>query len=155
MNGIKLWKESTTTSSPGTAIQAKIKDIVLEINRKVIKRGVRCTNALRNAELEILKGQRNGKKYRKPYTKKATYCASAPGEVPARRTGALRLQWIGGVEESATPKGVVAVSYLESNVPYASYLEEGTGKMAARPFADKIKKQAEPEIQKIMSESYD
>ena len=151
MNGIKLWKESTTTSSPGTVIQAKIKDIVLEINRKVIKRGVRCTNALRNAELEIL----NGKKYRKPYTKKATYCASAPGEVPARRTGALRLQWIGGVEESATPKGVVAVSYLESNVPYASYLEEGTGKMAARPFADKIKKQAEPEIQKIMSESYD
>ena len=34
------------------------------------------------------------------------------------------------------------------------YLENGTKKMAARPFVDKIKEKATPEIEKIYKEPY-
>ncbi len=86
-----------------------------DINRKVVARGTRVANALRTAELEVLKGNRSGRVYKKPdtYGKSRTkstrkllkdyghklkggqlYRASAAGEAPARRTGALRLQWL-------------------------------------------------------------
>mgnify|MGYP006987796032 CR=1 FL=1 len=37
---------------------------------------------------------------------------------------------------------------------YAGYLENGTKKMTARPFVDKIKEKATPEIEKIYKEPY-
>ena len=61
---------------------------------------MRAVNAIRNAELEVLRGKRSGRVYRKPHTK-SHYTASAPGEPPARRTGNLRLNWNGTVESSA------------------------------------------------------
>ena len=108
-------------------------------------------NALRNAELEVLKGQRGGKRYRKPHSKR-TYQASSPGEPPARRTGALRLQWAKGVEGGSSGSGGAKyTAYIESQVPYAGYLENGTSKMAARPYVEKIKEKALPEIESIFS----
>ena len=63
--------------------------------------------------------------------------------------------WTGGVETQAgSGKGVVVTSYIESNTPYAGYLENGTGKMAARPYVDRIKEKAQPEIDKILNEDY-
>lgn len=49
---------------------------------------------------------------------------------------------------------VEIIAELESNEPYASALENGTSKMAPRPFVDRIKEKAMPEIEKIYSESY-
>lgn len=150
-----LWKESDASNSPGIAIRAKVKDVKLDINRKVASRGTRAVNALRNAELDVLQGQRSGKIYRKPHTKKATYISSAPGEPPARRTGNLRLHWSGQVKrENASNGGIAIVAELESQEPYSSYLENGTSKMAARPFVDKIKEKAKPEVKKIFEEPY-
>ncbi len=135
-------------------IHTAIKNQVVKINQKVASRGVRMVNIIRNAELEVLKGQRNGKVYRKPYSK-ATYTASAPGEPPARRTGNLRMHWNGQVKRNNTFNGgVVIVAELESQESYASYLENGTSKMVARPFVEEIKKKAAPEIKKIYSEPY-
>ena len=59
---------------------------------------------MRNAELEVLKGQRSGRTYRKPHSK-ATYTASAPGEPPARRTGNLRMHWNGQVKSEGSTAG--------------------------------------------------
>ena len=150
---MKLWVDGKAGSA-GSAIRATVKDQVTNINRKVVSRGVRAVNAIRNAELEVLKGQRSGKVYRKPYSK-ATYTASAPGEPPARRTGNLRMHWNGQVKsENASGGGVAIIAELESQESYAGYLENGTSKMAARPFTDKIKEEAMPEIQRIYSEPY-
>lgn len=150
---MKLWVDGKAGSA-GSAIRATVKDQVTNINRKVVSRGVRAVNAIRNAELEVLKGQRSGKVYRKPYSK-ATYTASAPGEPPARRTGNLRMHWNGQVKsENSSSGGVAIIAELESQEPYASYLENGTSKMAARPFTEKIKEKADPEIKRIYSEPY-
>lgn len=150
---MKLWVNGKAGSA-GSAVRATVKDQVTNINRKVVSRGVRAVNAMRNAELEVLKGQRSGRVYRKPFSK-ATYTASAPGEPPARRTGNLRMHWNGQVKsENASSGGVAIVAELESQEPYAGYLENGTSKMAPRPFVDKIKEEAMPEIQRIYSEPY-
>lgn len=150
---MKLWVDGKTGSA-GSAIRATVKDQVTNINRKVVSRGVRAVNAIRNAELEVLKGQRSGKVYRKPYSK-ASYTASAPGEPPARRTGNLRMHWNGQVKsENSSGGGVAIIAELESQESYASYLENGTSKMAARPFTEKIKEKADPEIKRIYSEPY-
>jgi len=146
-----------TTEQASEEIKTAVEKMVTKIKQQTCSRGVRAANALRNAELEILKGQRSGRVYRKPHTKKSTYTASAPGEAPARRTGALRLNWITGVDtKSNSGKGAVSiVAYLESNTPYSGILEYGSSKMAPRPYVEKIKEQAKPEIERIMSESYE
>ncbi len=43
---------------------------------------------------------------------------------------------------------------LESGEKYAAALEKGTSKMAPRPFVERIKEKAMPEIEKIYRESY-
>ncbi len=143
----------TPTQVPESVKQV-VEETVTKINRQVKSRGTRVKNVLRNAELEVLRGKRSGRKYRKPFSKRR-YTASAPGEPPARRTGDLRLKWSGGVEAKTTSgKGTQVTAYLESNTPYAGYLENGTGRMAARPYVEKIKEKAQPEIERIMSEDY-
>lgn len=150
---MKLWVDGKAGGA-GSAVRATVKDQVTNINRKVVSKGVRAVNAIRNAELEVLKGQRSGRVYRKPFSK-ATYTASAPGEPPARRTGNLRMHWNGQVKnENTSGGGIAIVAELESQEPYAGYLENGTSNMAPRPFVDKIKEEAMPEIQRIYSEPY-
>ncbi|MCM1245499.1 MAG: hypothetical protein NC293_07640 [Roseburia sp.] len=150
----KLWKESTSPDSAGVAVRFRVKDVEAGINRQVASRGARTVNVLRNAELEVLKGQRSGKMYRKPHNK-AMYRASAPGEAPARRTGVLRLGWNGRVKRNAAfGRSTSIIAELESTAPYAGYLDNGTSKMAPRPFTDRIIEKAKPEIEKIYREPY-
>lgn len=133
-------------------VREAVEKEVKHINQKVRSKAARVNNALRNAELEVLKGQRGGKRYRKPHSKR-TYQASSPGEPPARRTGALRLQWAKGVDGGSSGSGGAKyTAYIESQVPYAGDLENGTSKMAARPYVEKIKEKALPEIESIFSE---
>lgn len=178
---MNLWENYEYVNKAGKTVQAeravraKVKEVVGDINRRVASRGVRAVNAMRNAQLRVLSGQRSGKVYKKPGTygtaSKATrkllgdyghklrggqlYRASAPGEAPARRTGNLRLHWNGDIKSGRSSGGGVAViAVLESQERYAAALENGTPKMAARPFIEKIKAEAMPEIQKIYSEPY-
>lgn len=155
-------------------VMKRVQEEVENVNGKAISRGVHAVNALRNAELRVLKGQRSGKVYKKPGTygqqpSKATrklmrdyghklrggqlYRASAPGEPPARRTGNLRLHWNGNVKIEHTLKGSIITVELKSQEPYANILEEGLG-MAPRPFVKKIKDEAIPMIRKIYSKPY-
>jgi len=152
---MKLWVETDAENSAGRIVRAKVSEMVADVNRQALSRGTRAVNILRNAELEVLKGQRSGRIYRKPHTQKATYTASAPGEPPARRTGNLRLHWNGQVKcEKASNGGTAVIAELESQEPYAGILEHGSRRMAPRPFVERIREKAVPEIEKIYSKPY-
>lgn len=135
-------------------LKIAVDDTVKKVNREAASRGMRTVNAIRNAELEVLRGKRSGRVYRKPHTK-SHYTASAPGEPPARRTGNLRLNWNGTVESSSTGSGLRVTAVLESQERYSTYLENGTRRMAPRPFKQPISEKAMPEIERIYHEKYD
>lgn len=144
-----------TPEQAGREIQVCIGKKVKNINQQILSRGMRVANALRNAELEVLSGTRSGRVYRKPYTKRATYRASAPGEAPARRTGALRQRWTQRVDgESLSDGGIRVNAVLQSRVGYSGNLDVGTRKMAPRPFKERIEEKAMPQIKTILKEPY-
>lgn len=140
--------------SYGSSLKIAVDKVVESVGKQVVSRGTRAVNAIRNAELDVLKGQRSGRVYRKPHSK-ATYTASAPGEPPARRSGALRLNWHGEVKGGSTAGGTKITAALESEQDYSGYLEDGTKKMAPRPYKDRITEKALPEIRSIYNEPYD
>jgi HK97 gp10 family phage protein len=70
---------------------------------------------------------KSGRAYRKRGGR--IHIASAPGQAPAIDTGRL-LRSIGVVFRS------LLSAVIPVDAPYASYLEKGTAKMAARPFAE-------------------
>ncbi len=144
----------TTPKKASGRLKIAVDDTVKKVNREAASRGMRAVNAIRNAELEILSGKRSGRVYRKPHTK-SHYTASAPGEPPARRTGNLRLNWNGTVESSSTGSGLRVTAVLESQERYSTYLENGTRRMAPRPFKQPISEKAMPEIERIYHEKYD
>ena len=139
-------------------IQVIAERITSQIKLEMEGRSYKAANELRNAALLVLRGQRGGRKYRVPGTKKY-YQASAPGEPPAVRTGMFRLSW----QPSAH---VVFGSYISrissdtqvgTNRKYVlgDLLEHGTLKMAPRPYEDRILEKAEPKILKIYERDYD
>lgn len=140
--------------SYGSSLKIAVDKVVESVGKQAVSRGTRAVNAIRNAELDVLKGQRSGRVYRKPHSK-ATYTASAPGEPPARRSGALRLNWHGEVKGGSAAGGTQIIAALESEQRYAGYLENGTSRMAPRPYKDRITEKALPEILSIYSEPYD
>lgn len=144
----------TTPKKASGRLKIAVDDTVKKVNREAASRGIRAVNAIRNAELEVLRGKRSGRVYRKPHTK-SHYTASAPGEPPARRTGNLRLNWNGTVESSSTGSGLLVTAVLESQERYSTYLENGTRRMAPRPFKQPISEKAMPEIERIYHEKYD
>lgn len=144
----------TTPKKASGRLKIAVDDTVKRVNREAASRGMRAVNAIRNAELEVLRGKRSGRVYRKPHTK-SHYTASAPGEPPARRTGNLRLNWNGTVESSSTGSGLRVTAVLESQERYSTYLENGTRRMAPRPFKQPISEKAMPEIERIYHEKYD
>ena len=146
---MKLWIDTSPAKTAGRQVQMRVSAVASGINQQAASRGARGVDAMRNAELEVLRGQRSGRVYRK-YPFKSRYTASAPGEPPARRSGNLRLHWNGRVWSSGTCIYLV----LESGEKYAGYLEKGTRKMAARPFMDKIAEKAQPEVAAIFREPY-
>lgn len=144
----------TTPKKASRRLKIAVDDTVKKVNLEAASRGMRAVNAIRNAELEVLSGKRSGRVYRKPHTK-SHYTASAPGEPPARRTGNLRLNWNGTVESSSTSSGLRVTAVLESQERYSTYLENGTRRMAPRPFKQPISEKAMPEIERIYHEKYD
>ena len=128
---------------------------IIEIRRQLPDRAYRSANELRNASLLVLRGQRNGRRYRVPATRKY-YTASAPGEPPAVRTGVFRMSW----QPKALQRGGDTYrSLIESRTKANGYvlgalLEDGTSHMAARPHHDAIKQKALPKIKRIYKEDY-
>lgn len=150
---MKLWADTDAINTAGRAVAVKVSEMTADINHQAKSRGTKAVQALRDAELEVLKGKRSGKKYRK-YPYKSWHTAAAPGEAPAKRFGDLRLHWSGDVKSRDKPDGgIEVVAGLESGEKYAYYLEEGKG-MEARPFVERIKEKAMPEIERIYNRPF-
>lgn len=116
---------------------------------ELYRRGVQITQVLRRTELEVLAGARNGIKH-----KSLPNRSSAPGEAPAAQSGKLRQEWDDITERQGNGHTSIVTSRITSTTPYAGYLEEGTERMAARSFVDKIIEKAEPEILEIARAPY-
>ena len=134
---VKHWSEADSRFRASVQEQAK------NAQTKAQSCTVRASRELRSAALKVLSGHRNGRTYRIPYTQ-ANYRASAPGEAPAARTGTLKNSW-GIIAMGSADLGRYS-SGIQTNVPYAELLENGTSRMAARPFREKIIQRASPRI---------
>ncbi|MCD8195891.1 MAG: HK97 gp10 family phage protein [Lachnospiraceae bacterium] len=139
---------ATAWSEIEADFQKRVKDTVSECETKAQSCAVRASNQLRNAALSVLRGARSGKRYKKPGSS-SRYTASAPGEPPAVRTGTLRRSW-GLIAKGDSKKGSYTAG-IYTDVKYANYLEEGTGKMSARPYRDAIIEKAQPKIESIFN----
>lgn len=131
------------------AMNARVKQMVREVETKAKASAVRASNELRNSALFVLKGQRSGKRYKKPHTKRAYYTASAPGESPAVRTGMLRMSW--GMKAVGDGKGTYTAG-IYSDVPYAEELENGNLRIKQRPYRQQIIERAKPKVTAIFKE---
>lgn len=129
-----------------TGIPAKA---INQINDQLPARAASAALLLRNASLEVLSGQRSGKRYKKPGG--GYYRASAPGEPPAVRTGRLRGNWR-PIQCGANGQNPA----IETTVFYARYMENGTpgGMIAPRPFVQKIVDKAKPGIEGIYAQPF-
>lgn len=144
-----------------------IKDAVASVYPQIVEqlkqRSASASYKLRNAELEVLRGQRSGRIYKKPgtgrvkYLKRSktvrityrTYTASAPGEPPAVRTNALRSSFRPVI---STNMGYGAA--IESNLKYGPMLDEGTSRMAKRPITEPVIEKARPEIEALYTKPF-
>lgn len=92
---------------------------------------------------EIETGDRRGRLYKRKNG--IPHRASAPGEYPKTDRGGL-------VQNIHWSIGYLTAS-VGSNLDYAKWLEEGTPKMAARPWLERTRKAKEPEIQKLLDDA--
>lgn len=111
------------------------------MRRKVAAMGIEVRKTL---QLEVLVGNRTGKWYRVPGTKKR-YQASREGEAPARRTGDLARSYkTGPLEETPGRVQVKVGSALE----YAPILQDPDG--LNRPHLDTAVELARPKLEQIL-----
>lgn len=115
--------------------------IAAQVEAELPSRASRAANALLNAKNEVLRGQGGGRRY-------GSHQASAPGAPPANWSGHLRDTSFTPLTNDAHLPGIM------SNAIYAGYLEDGTSKMAARPFRQPIIDKAQPEIEAIYQEPW-
>ncbi len=134
-------------------IKPEIDKLVDKINFEAKSRAFRAANELRNSALTVLRGQRSGRVYKRPFSS-SKYTASAPGEPPAVRSGDLRRSWRQKTASESTGKGLTVKPAITTDVKYAPWLDEGTDRMAPRPFEDPIIEDAKPKIKAIYSEPY-
>jgi len=122
-------------------VEIEVRNIVMQINRAAVSRGVRGVNLLRSAALEVLGQDGNGRRY-------GRHVASAPGQPPAPDTGNLRRNWRQKVyaHGNGMGNGVRVHMQITSQMEYDRYQEFGTRFIAPRPHRERIKTKARPEI---------
>lgn len=130
--------------------------VLQHVEQEAKSRTVRAANAIKKASNKILSnsGGRSGRVYRKSPGSSKTYTASAPGEPPALRSGDLRRRWEPLPTGEMTGSGKVYTPGIHTDVKYAPLLQDGTSKMAARPFEEPIKQEAWPEVKAIYEQPY-
>lgn len=129
-----------------------VNEAVKSAKTQAQSRAIRASNELRNSALRVLRGQRSGRVYKLPFSKK-TYRASAPGEPPAVRSGRLRISW--SARAIGKSDGEIVAS-IYTDVKYAPILQEGTkdGRIKPRPFEQPIIDGAKDKVMAIFNEPY-
>lgn len=131
-------------------MQDRIRQTIRTTDTKAKSCAVRAANELRNSAINVLRGQRHGRRYKKPFGK-TYYTASAPGEPPAVRTGMLRMSW--GLKAEGNGDGTYTAG-IYSDVPYARTLEDGSGRAAPRPYRQAIIDMAQPKVLNIFATAF-
>ena len=146
-------------------LEQGIADITETIQRKMEARSFRAANELRSSALRVLRGQRSGRRYKVPGTHRRQrdkvdgkmkngryYTASAPG------TGVFRMSWQPSASKMSSGS---CIARIESDAKtengrhvLGQLLEDGTGRMAPRPYQDRIVEDALPKIMDIYSRAY-
>lgn len=135
-------------------LKAEVGSLMSKVTDGAKSRGFRAANEMRNAALQVLRGQRSGRVYKKPHSRTTTYRASAPGEPPAVRSGGLRISWRPIAESEKEAGSIVIVPAIRTDKKYAPILQEGSPKMAPRPFEEPIIEKAAPKVKEIFSQPY-
>ncbi len=129
------------------------------LEKQVASRSLTASNHLRNSALKVLSGTRTGKMYKKPDTQ-VLYQASAPGEAPASRNGDFRKSWkTSNVKVQRHGNTYTVSAGTESDLRVGKYLlgdllEDGTSRMAPRPYQEAVVKGAEQDIKTLFSKPY-
>ena len=121
-------------------LEIEVRKTVQEINVAAISRATRGLNIMRNTALEVLGHDGSGRVYRNGHV------ASAPGETPAPATGSMRSNWNQQKLIGGNGGGVRIILRMRSQMFYAHFLDEGTRKMAPRPFTKPIEQKARPQV---------
>jgi len=134
--------------SPAAAaryLRVEVNSLMLEMNQNARSRARRGVNLLRNAALEVLGQNGSGRVYHRGGR---VQIASAPGQPPAPDKGNLRKNWRMATLAYLNGKGLGIDIHMRitSDMFYADFLEHGTRKMAARPYRERIKTKARPQI---------
>lgn len=160
-------------------ITATVNKTIEEIEQKARQRGYEAANVLTNEVKKVLSGQRSGRIYRVNKTggkpKKSTgkskkrkrkskrggivYTASAPGEPPALRFGTLQKSFKRRTYGDKIGSNLVVHAITESDLQVNGYLlgdllENGTKRIAPRPFVQKTIDAALPKVTEIFQKQY-
>ena len=146
-------------------IHVIVNKTVEEIQQKAKQRGFQAANVLTNEVKKVLSGQRSGRSYKVKGTggkaKKSgvMYTASAPGEPPALRFGTLQKSFKRRTYAERNGSGLTVHAVTESNLQVNGYLlgellENGTKRIAPRPFKQKTIDAALPKITQIFARNY-
>ena len=131
-----------TPEQEAAYLRIEVKQIVGQINHEARSKATRAVNILQNKAFEVLGQDGHGRMY-------GRHRASAPGEPPAPNSGNLRRNWRKQVLAEAHMEGMRITCRIKSDMPYSDYLDTGTGRMAARPYKERIREEARPEIDVI------
>ena len=126
-------------------LEIEVEKTVEEINAAAISRGDRALNVMRNCALEVLGHDGSGRVYRNGHV------ASSPGSPPAPDTGSLRRNWSQQKLIGGNGGGVRIILRMRSQMFYAHFLDQGTRKMAPRPFTKPIEQKALPQVAALFS----
>lgn len=149
---------------------SEIKYIKEDIEDRIFNHMMRAGNLasmeLKNASMLVLRGQRHGRRYNVPGSGRVTYrkrdktarvsyrqyTASAPGEPPAVRTGAFRLGWMPQTKIENGGRTIVSrirnTQRVRNGRLLGDILENGTERMAPRPYQEKVLSKALPKIRR-------
>lgn len=128
------------------------------VEREMTVRAVKAGQCLRRSALRVLSGSRSGKEYRLSGGK--VYRASAAGEAPAVRTGAFRQSWavtapVVKREVGSTSIRVgIASGLTVGGRLLGDMLEEGTSRMASRPYKTAVRDGATDAVTEIFAKRY-
>lgn len=127
------------------------------VAKEVERRGELVAGEMRNQLFASMSGAKSGRIY--PF-RGGFYQASASGEVPALRSGALADSYQERVSVDIGASGRVFSVGLESSLRVGSYLlgdllENGTKSMAPRPFRQEVIDRVLPYAAGIYGKSYD
>lgn len=129
--------------------ERRFKELRAELDKQLRIRAEIALQIARNEILETLSGDRTGRVYRVPGTKR-TYVASAPGEPPAVMLGHLRQEILTEIQE--TDKEIIAA--IGSPLPYSLRLELGDDRVKPRPWLRPSLQRAAPKIKEKLGERW-